>query len=399
MNILFLSLLDFNSLKEKNIYTDLLRCFCENGHHVCAISPVEKRLDKNTELIKESNCDILKLKIGNIQKTNIFEKGISTLRIESKFIDGIKKYFPNRKFDLVLYSTPPITFQKVVNFVKKRDQSKSYLLLKDIFPQNAVDLEMITKRGAIYRFFRNKEKKLYKSADFIGCMSKGNKDYLIKNNPWLEPSKVEINPNSKTISSLRVNDNKTSIRTKFGIPEDKVVFLYGGNLGKPQGLDFLIEYLKVHDIEDAFFLIIGSGTEYKKLESFFSEVKPKNAVLLTQLPKNEYTELEQTADVGLVFLDSRFTIPNIPSRILGYMDAAIPILAATDVNTDLKDLIQEGQFGLWVKHGDIEAFKSEVTKFLDSQFRKTKGENARVFLESEFDVKKSYQLIIEKMGK
>lgn len=107
----------------------------------------------------------MKLKIGNTQKTNIIEKGISTVSIEPQFIAGIKRYFSNVKFDLVIYSTPPITFCNAIEFVKKRDGAKTYLLLKDIFPQNAVDIEMISKtgvKGIIYKIFRNKEKKLYR---------------------------------------------------------------------------------------------------------------------------------------------------------------------------------------------------------------------------------------------
>lgn len=147
MNILFLTLLDFNTIYERNIYTDLLREFAKHGHNLYVISPVERRKKQNTELIKNDNAKILKLKIGNTQKTNIIEKGISTLSIEPQFINAIKKYFSNVKFDLVLYSTPPITFCNAVRFVKKRDGAKTYLLLKDIFPQNAVDLGMISKTG------------------------------------------------------------------------------------------------------------------------------------------------------------------------------------------------------------------------------------------------------------
>ena len=127
MNILFLSLLDFNSLQDRNIYTDLLREFRRNGHTIYAVSPIERRKGQVTHLINEENTTILKLGIGNIQKTNLIEKGISTLLIESQFISGIKKYFSDVVFDLVLYATPPITFCNVIKYVKKRDNAKTYL--------------------------------------------------------------------------------------------------------------------------------------------------------------------------------------------------------------------------------------------------------------------------------
>ena len=95
MNVLFLTLLSFESLQERNIYTDLLREFIKNGHQVYAISPIEKRHNRETHLIEENNATILRLQIGNTQKTNIIEKGISTVMIEPTFKWAIKKYFFN----------------------------------------------------------------------------------------------------------------------------------------------------------------------------------------------------------------------------------------------------------------------------------------------------------------
>ena len=102
MNILFLTLSDFNSIDERGIYTDLLREFVKNEHKVYIISPVEKRKNLPTKLINNVNYQILKLKVGNIQKTNFIEKGISTLTLESKFISGIKKYFSEMKSITIL---------------------------------------------------------------------------------------------------------------------------------------------------------------------------------------------------------------------------------------------------------------------------------------------------------
>lgn len=110
MNILFLSLRRIESLHEHGIYADLLRKFLQEGHRVFVISPIERRYDENTEIRNEDNATFLSVKIGNITKTNMIEKGISTLLIEKQILRAIKKYLKVVKFDLVLYPTPPITF-------------------------------------------------------------------------------------------------------------------------------------------------------------------------------------------------------------------------------------------------------------------------------------------------
>ena len=248
MNVLFLTLSGFESLQERGIYTDLLREFVKNGHFVYAVSPVEKRKGQPTHLVQEGNATILRLQIGNTQKTNIIEKGISTVTLESKFVAGIKKYFAKVKFDLILYSTPPITLVNAIAYVKKRDNAKTYLLLKDIFPQNAVDLGMLQTsgvKGLLYRYFRGKEKRLYALSDYIGCMSQANVEYVLKHNPEIEPARVEICPNSIEVIDKSVDEQtKVAIRIKYGIPLDKKVFIYGGNLWKPQGIPFLITCLE-----------------------------------------------------------------------------------------------------------------------------------------------------------
>lgn len=377
MNVLFLTLLGFDSLQERSIYTDLLREFVKNGHHVYSISPAEKRQNISTHLIEEDNSTILRLQIGNTQKTNIIEKGISTVMIEPQFKSAIKKYFAEVKFDLVLYSTPPITFTGAVEYIKKRDGAKTYLLLKDIFPQNAVDIGLMSTsglKGLIYKHFRRQEKRLYAISDRIGCMSQANVDYVIKHNPEIDPAKVEICPNCIEVVDKSIDEQtRANIRNKYGIPLDKKVFVYGGNLGKPQGIPFIIECLeKCRDIEDAFFLIVGDGTEYHVLEEYVNNSHQENLKLMKRLPKEDYDTMVAACDVGLIFLDHRFTIPNYPSRLLAYMQAKLPVLACTDPNTDIGKDIMEGGFGWWCESNDVKKYYELVNSIILTDLQSSK---------------------------
>lgn len=398
MNVLFLTLLDFDSLKEHNIYTDLLREFVKNGHKVCAISPVEKRKGIKTHIIKEKNARILKLQIGNTQKINVIEKGISTVMIEPTFKWAIKTFFSKIKFDLVLYTTPPITLVSAVEYVKERDNAMTYLLLKDIFPQNAVDMGMMSTtglKGLLYKHFRKQEKKLYAISDRIGCMSQANVDYVVKHNPEVDPKKVEVCPNSIEVIDKSVDEEtRNAIREKYGIPLDKKVFVYGGNLGKPQGIPFLIKCLhKCKDIEDVYFLIVGDGTEYGMLENYVNKYHQKNLKLMRRLPKEDYDTMVAACNVGMIFLDHRFTIPNFPSRLLGYMQAKLPVLAVTDPNTDIGKVIVNGRFGWWCESNHSSEFRnliSRISHINDNSFKS----NSFDYLHN-YSVKRSYKTIID----
>ncbi len=396
MNILFLSLGRYWSINEREIYTDLLREFIKNGDKVYILSPIERREHRKSQVIEEGNSKIIKVNIGNIQKTNVLEKGISTILVEYQFLTAIKKHLKNICFDLVLYPTPPITFVKVVQYIKKRDRAATYLMLKDIFPQNAVDIGMMKKEGfsgALYRYFRRKEKKLYRISDYIGCMSQANVNYIVGNNPDINPQKVEICPNAIEPRFLSIScEERMELREKYGLPLNKKLFIYGGNLGRPQGIDFMIECIKrCRSMEEAFFFIVGSGTEYRKLEQFVENERPQNMKLLQRIPGDEYERLTAACDVGLIFLDHRFTIPNFPSRLLTYMQAGLPVLAVTDIHTDIGEVIEQERIGYWCESVDLDTFQALVQTLVQGR---NEFADPRKVLQEKFSVQVAFRTIM-----
>ena len=396
MNILFLTLVFSES---RGIYTDLMKEMKARGNEVYVVTPIEKKYGKETSLTDIDGLNVLKVKTGNLQKVNKIEKGISTLMLEKQLIKAIDEYLGDVKFDLIVYSTPPITFSKAVNHVKQRDGASTYLMLKDIFPQNAVDIEMFKENGLLYKFFRKKEIDLYNTSDYIGCMSQGNVDFVLNHNNFIPKDKVEILPNTITPINQEVlsDSDKREIRNKYNIPTNRTVLVYGGNLGKPQGIDFLIECIRHNEKRsNTFFLIIGSGTEYTKVDSYIKENNIKNTALYSYMPKEDYDNVVKACDIGLVFLDNRFTIPNIPSRILTYMEFGMPIIAATDKNTDLGNIVESGEFGLWSESKSVEDFYSNVDKICrDKQLVKTMGINGRKYLEENYTSQNAYEIIMK----
>lgn len=397
MNVLFLSLLDFYSIEEINIYCDLLREFRDNGHSVYVVSPFEAGHKKHTYTINGNGFIILKQKIGNIQKTNTIKKGISTLTLQSTIKKAIKHFFANVKFDLVLYSTPPITFYQAIAYVKRRDNAKTYLLLKDIFPQNSVDLGMLSKsgvKGRIYRYFRRKERQLYGISDKIGCMSEANRRYILMHNSHVTPEKIEVCPNSVAPRDMSLTSvQRKAIRERYGLPLEKKIFVYGGNLGKPQGVDFIIKCLQKQRFDDVFFLIVGSGTEFGKLKEFADTADKDNVKVMSFIPKEDYDKLVGSCDVGMIFLDYRFTIPNFPSRLLAYMQAKLPVLCATDPNTDIGMIAENNGFGISCPSNDTNGFIVATQKLLHHNLG-VMGEKGYEYLMNHYAVKQSYEIIL-----
>lgn len=407
MNVIFLTMSRIADISKRHIYTDLLRKFRDEGHHVYIVTPFERSIGRSTELKEQDGVHILGVKTLNLQKTSIIEKGIGQVLVEGQYKRAIKKYLSGVSFDLILYSTPPITFPKVIAFLKQRNtQSKTYLLLKDIFPQNAVDIGMMSTsgvKGLLYSHFRNKEKKLYQLSDFIGCMSPANVEYVLKHNPEIARERVEVAPNSLSLmEELSPSDERNKrltergyIRNKYGLKSDVPIFLYGGNLGKPQGINFLMKCLEANKTkEDCMFLIVGDGTEYRNIETWVKGMRPQNVKLMQRLTKEDYDMLVGSCDVGLIFLDHRFTIPNYPSRLLSYLENKMPVLCATDPNTDMGRIAEENGYGYWCESNSVDDFTRILDKMLKAD-RESMGKKGYEYLKSNYLVQNTYDAIIK----
>ena len=403
MTLLFLTMSSgMRTIDESGIYTDLMRKFRDEGWEVYIVYPNERRLGRSTELHNDEHVHFLGVRTLNLTKTNVVEKGIGQLLLEWQFNTAIRKYFKGIKFDLIIYSTPPITFNSVIKAAKANSNAGaiSYLMLKDIFPQNAVDLGMMSKtglKGLLYRMFRSKEKELYRISDFIGCMSPANVRYVLKHNPEVSESKVEIASNSYDVPKEYVDSysERKNIREKFKLPMDKPVFIYGGNMGKPQGIPFLVKCLRaVKDRTDCHFVVVGDGTEYPKLETFVNECDTKAVSVFRRLSKEDYDALAAVCDVGLIFLDYRFTIPNYPSRLLPYLMSHKPIIAVTDPNCDTGTLAEKNGYGFYCPSNSVERFVEIVDKMLASDIRQM-GENGyKVFL-CNYTTEHTYDAIVK----
>ena len=403
MNVLFLTMsTGFTDIETSGIYTDIMRKFRNEGHDVYIICPNERRTGKHTELNVTGKIHCLGVRTLNVTKTNIIEKGIGQLLLERQFKSALKKYFGSVRFDIILYSTPPITFNKVIKYAKaiSGERSLTYLLLKDIFPQNAVDLGMMRVtglRGVLYKIFRNKEKELYRISDWIGCMSPANVRYIIEHNPEIDPTKVELSPNSIEIipSDINLKGSCRKILEKYGLPVDKPIFIYGGNLGLPQGIPYLIECLEANsNRKDCHFLVVGSGTYYQKLEDWYKSQTPDSVTVLNGLPKVEYDQLVRACQVGLIFLDYRFTIPNFPSRLLSYLENRMPVICATDPNCDMGTIAEDNHFGYYAPSNSVDAFTASVDKMLASDMERM-GERGYEYLKANYSVDNTYNSIIK----
>ncbi|MEI6050834.1 MAG: glycosyltransferase family 4 protein [Bacteroidota bacterium] len=392
MKILFL-MISYPDIKENSsMYTDLTKEFSSKGYEVYVAVANGPR---KTFLNIEGGITVLRVRTLELFNTSIINKGLANVLLPFQVTNGITKYLKGISFDAVIVPTPPITYLTTVARLKKKFKSKVYLVLRDIFPQNAKDLGII-KSTIIFEYFRGNEKKLYTISDFIGCMSPRNIEYVTEHNPGVNRQKLHLLPNWENV--VEYDQPDPFLKRQLGL-ENRFIVLYGGNFGKPQQIDFILDLAKeLCHLEDVVFLFIGVGSEKQSIINLAAKRKLFNIIFKDSLPRDQYRELVKICDVGLVNISNKFTIPNIPSRTLSYWEAKIPVLAAIDKNTDFGNIIDQSGSGLWSISGDMAAYKQNFEKlYSDKELRNSMGENGYKYLKENCTTSHAFSIIYDKL--
>jgi len=375
--------------EHSNLYSDLADTFIARGHQVHVIAANGPK-PYTGQVVR--GIDVHRITTMELFDTTTIKKGIANVLLPYQFGRAIRRYLSDVRFDLVISPTPPITFLPTLRFLKRRDGALIYLILRDIFPQNARDLGLI-RNPLVFSYFRCKEKRLYRLVDFIGCMSQGNVDYVLAHNRDVPPDKIGLLENWMRV--IPYTESQGELRRELGL-EGKFVALFGGNIGRPQKVELILDLAReCADYEDAVFLIIGKGTEKAKIERLVEVGGIGNVMLRDFIPREKYLALIKECDLGLVTLNDRFTIPNIPSRTLGYWNARLPVLAAVDARTDYGSLLDRAGGGLWSLAGDVAAFRENFDRlYRDADLRREMGRKGYEYLATHLTPENSYRKIM-----
>jgi len=383
--------------KSFNMFTSLVEEFKKNSNDVYVVAP--RQDEKATAISREKGIDILRVKTLPLKNVSNWEKGVSNLLLPYQYRKAINKFYPNVKFDLIVLPTPPITLVNLAAFLKKRYRAKIYLMLRDIFPQNAIDLGFMKKDSFVYKYFRKKEKKLYQIADYIGCMSQGNIDYVLCHNPEILSSKMHELKNFQYVYQ-GFGFDRNFLREKYKLT-GKFVLVFGGNMGKPQQLENVLELaIRAMKYPDVLFLLLGEGTMMDRIASKIKELKITNIRIQNKIPKQEYQDLINVCDVGIISLHQDFTIPNIPSKTLDYFNVGLPVLASIDRATDYNTILDDINAGLWSYAGEHDQFfKNFEIIYLNSELRKQMGINGQNYHRTYLTPQVAYETVYKQISK
>ena len=356
--------------------------FQRQNHEVTILAPSET-ITRDLEVSREDGLQVVRVKMGKIKGAARPLRAWREVQLSTTLWRKGKEFFKDHPCDLILFYSPPIFFGPLISKLKSLWRCPAYLILRDIFPQWAVDVGVL-KKGLIWSYFRWMELRQYAAADIIGVQSPANLKYFAEQLPH-KNYRLEVLYNWTTLESE--HRGWLNYRQQLGL-EGKVVFFYGGNIGVAQGMDNLIRLAeRLRHESQIYFLLVGAGTEVERLQAEIAAKNLPNIRILPAVGQKEYHAMLAEFDVGVISLNPRLKTQNYPGKILGYMSAALPILGSINPGNDLSDMLEDNAAGLCSLNGDDQTLYEQALKLAnDPVLRRRMGINARRLLERYFSV-------------
>jgi O26-antigen biosynthesis N-acetyl-L-fucosamine transferase len=363
------------------IMGDLVNELSQHGHKITVVTFVENQ-SKACQIIFENGIQIIRIRsLTRDKKYGRVGRLWAELCYSNKIIKNLKK-LQNIQCEAIICYSPSIFYGKAIKWLRKKYNSKVYLIIRDIFPKWTIDSGLI-KKGLFHKYLKSVERDLYSSSDVIGIEAKSDLEYF-ENYGLNKSIKIEVLNNWGSPLS-----NKEEFFSSDNLLDSqKVNIVYGGNMGDAQDILSLVNSIDYSILgQRAIILLIGDGNQFDKVKNTINKKNLTNIVLVPTVDRKRYLSITSKADIGLVSLSKKMCSNNYPLKMLGYMQQGKPILASVNKNNEIIHMIMEKNIGLVSLASDVKSFNKNLDKMINKEvLRKKQGQNAFKLYKDQFTV-------------
>lgn len=217
------------------------------------------------------------------------------------------------------------------------------------------------------------EKFFIKYVDLVITVSESIANDYIKLYNIKKPTLVMNCPKFKDTSKSNI------FRDKFGISQDKTIFLYQGLLTQGRGIEILLEYFK--NEKNNVIVFMGHGKLTGKVLSY-SKKYPNNIYLHPSVPLDEVISHTASADFGIALIENiclsyYYCMPN---KLFEFLMAGLPVIVSNSI--EMKNFVNKNQVGIAMNTNNIEGLKEAINNIISLDKNK--------LIENVNNIKKSY---------
>jgi glycosyltransferase involved in cell wall biosynthesis len=369
---------------------DLAREFTRQGHALTVLLPTPDQ-QAPWGLEQMDGVQVLRLKAPRTKDIGYVRRTLGELAMPFAMLRQFRKSpLATEQWDGVVWYAPSIFHGPLASALKKSSGCKGYLIIRDIFPEWAVDMGLMG-RGLPYRFFDAVARYQYSVANVIGVQTPGNRGYFDK---WRQQPgrQLEVLPNwldKPALARCPIRVNETPLA-------GRKVFVYAGNMGIAQGMDILLDLAEqLRGRTDVGFLFVGRGSDAARLKGSVKDRKLDNVLFYDEIHPDEIPDLYAQCRAGIVALDPRHKSHNIPGKFLTYMQSGLPVLANINAGNDLAQMIRKHQVGQVCESNRVEDLVQFANRLL-AQIESDGQMSSRCssLFEHEFAVEKTVSQIV-----
>jgi glycosyltransferase involved in cell wall biosynthesis len=355
------------------------------GHEVVIISPGEIKQPQSLCRFELDHVDVWKFRCRPLRGISHIQRAINETLLSWSAYRAISESKLDTRFDLVINYSPTIFFGPLMRWVRGKG-AFVYLVLRDFFPQWAIDEGLIKSGSLVERYFRFFERLNYQASDVIGIQSPANIP-VFEQIVWPRHFPTEVLFNWAAPLPLIDDSFGRSFIEGLGL-KDKFIYFYGGNIGHAQDIPYILRLAdSLRSYEGVHFLILGQGDQYKNISLQIHEMELTNTTLAPSVTQDEYRSLLTQVDVGVFTLASSHRSHNFPGKILGYLAQGLPVLGAVNSGNDLIEIVNEAGAGRVTINGEYERFVQDaVLIYEDAAARQLMQSNAKVLIARQFSV-------------
>ena len=354
-----------------HLFYELAKEFVKQGDEVSVITGFPRyNIQKQNLPEKYKSKLVLNEKIEGINvfriKTLSLPRQILILRGLNHFLSAFVYFLRGLagiQYDYILVYSPPLPLGLTAYFLKVLKGKKVIFNVQDLFPQEAIDMGMMTNK-LMTGFFYALERFVYNKSDLVTVHSDGNKKYIEK--VIQDGDKVRVIHNWVNTEELSPGIKNNEFSSLYKI-DSKFVVSFAGILGHLQDFEVILQAAKnLEKYNDIEFIIVGDGVAKGSIEENIRKKNIRNVRLIPMQPKDKYPQVLHSSDVGLVTLVKDLKTPVIPSKILSIMSSAKPVLATMLLSGDAPKIIKESKGGFFYDAGDAKGLTEGILFFYNT---------------------------------
>ena len=285
--------------------------------------------------------------------------------------------------DALVVVSPPLQLGVTGWVLSLLKRAPVFFHIQDLIPDAAVATGMLSENSWAVKVARVLERFVYGRAHRIGVICDGYVRNLLAKGVPLD--KIMLLPDYIDLEFMHPAERENEFRREQGLRVQDFVVMYSGSVALKQGLDtFVKAAAALGDHSDIVFLLIGEGPYLFELKEQAEQLRIPNLRFLPLQPRTALPRQLAAADALVITQRKAITDMVFPGKLLCYMAAGRPVVAAVSIDSETGRFIHENKVGLVVPPEDPAALAQAVLE-LRQIGGKHLGENGRRVVETRFN--------------